>query len=163
MIRASCMKSERWTEQMGTHNFVQNSQDLWAEHVKTHPLLPGTHWLHSQAWDPQVWDFMLPSSTHNTLIHRAGAEGRTDLMPLFPISSSTNLRTSVFYLLRTRLKPLSIYPDVCQHRTGEWLLLCSAHPLVFPPRATSSGLVVKYWMDCPRHNRFKAELVVKFT
>lgn len=95
VIRASCMKSERWIEQMGTHNFVQNSQGLWAEHVKTHPLLPGTHWLHSQAWDTQVWDFML------LFIH-----------PQYPDSQSRSQRQNWFNATLSYFK-LHKFEDFC--------------------------------------------------
>lgn len=60
-------------------------------------------------------------------------QGRAHSMPLFPVSSQTNLRTFVFPLLYTRLRQLSLYPEVCQLWPGEWLPTFPTRPHTFPP------------------------------
>lgn len=64
---------------------------------------------------PQVGDFMLLFTYPWHSDSQTRSQGRTDLTPFLPISSSTDLRNFGFHLLCARMRQLSIYPDVCQY------------------------------------------------
>lgn len=110
----------------------------------------------------QLRDFILLFTSARHPDSQSRSQGGADLTPLCPISSSMNLSAFGFALLYTRLRQLSIYPEVCQHWTGEWLPLCPIGPCTFPPAASYSGLVIGDWVDSLHSKRIKAGLTVRF-